>query len=161
MPRSDHEARITPSVLDRLLDFDPRSSSEGQKSRSQTLHELKASVGRDLEWLLNTRRLAFELTEDLYETNRSVVAYGIPDLTTLSPDSHLDQKALVKQIENAITIFEPRFLSAKVTLEAMGGTERSLRFRIDAQLDIDPAPEPVSFDTSLQSGSSYFEVTAV
>jgi len=144
MPRSDHEARITPSVLDRLLDFDPRSSSEGQKSRSQTLHELKASVGRDLEWLLNTRRLAFELTEDLYETNRSVVAYGIPDLTTLSPDSHLDQKALVKQIENAITIFEPRFLSAKVTLEAMGGTERSLRFRIDAQLDIDPAPEPVS-----------------
>ncbi|HTK25398.1 MAG TPA: type VI secretion system baseplate subunit TssE [Pyrinomonadaceae bacterium] len=161
MPRSDHEARITPSVLDRLLDFDPRSSSEGQKSRSQTLHELKASVGRDLEWLLNTRRLAFELTEDLYETNRSVVAYGIPDLTTLSPDSHLDQKALVKQIENAITIFEPRFLSAKVTLEAMGGTERSLRFRIDAQLDIDPAPEPVSFDTSLQSGSGYFEVTAV
>ena len=75
MPRSDHEARITPSVLDRLLDFDPRSPSEGQKSRSQTLHELKASVGRDLEWLLNTRRLAFELTDDLYEANRSVVAY--------------------------------------------------------------------------------------
>lgn len=161
MPRTDHEARITPSVLDRLLDFDPRSSSEGQKSRSQTLHELKASVGRDLEWLLNTRRLAFELTDDLYETNRSVVAYGIPDLTTMSPDSVLDQKALVKQIENAIAIFEPRFLSAKVTLEAMGGTERSLRFRIDAQLDIDPAPEPVSFDMSLEAGSGHFAVAAV
>jgi len=161
MPRSDHEARITPSVLDRLLDFDPRSTAETQKSRSQTLHELKASVGRDLEWLLNTRRLAFELTDDLYEANRSVVAYGIPDLTTLSPDSSLDQKALVKQIENALAIFEPRFLSAKVTLEAMGGTERSLRFRIDAQLDIDPAPEPVSFDTSLESGGTHFQVTAV
>jgi len=160
MPRSDHEARITPSVLDRLLDFDPRSPSEGQKSRSQTLHELKASVGRDLEWLLNTRRLAFELTDDLYETNRSVVAYGIPDLTTLSPDSAHDQKALVKQIETAIAIFEPRFLSAKVTLETIGGTERSLRFRIDAQLDIDPAPEPVSFDMSLEAGSGRFEVAA-
>jgi type VI secretion system protein ImpF len=161
MPRSDHEARTTPSVLDRLLDFDPRSSSETQKSRSQTIHELKASVGRDLEWLLNTRRLAFVLTDDLYEANRSVIAYGIPDLTTLSPDSILDRKALVKQIEASIAIFEPRFLSVKVTLEAMGGTERSLRFRIDAQLDIDPAPEPVSFDTSLESGSGHFQVTAV
>src|SRR4051794_17422170 len=157
MPRADHETRITPSVLDRLLDFEPRNPSEAPKSRSQTVRELKASVGRDLEWLLNTRRLAFELTGDLEETNRSVVAYGLPDLTTLSPDSSGDRKALLKQIETTVAIFEPRLLAVKVTLE-MGGTERSLRFRIDGQLDIDPAPEPVSFDTSLESGSSHFQV---
>lgn len=161
MPRADHETRITPSLLDRLLDFDPRNSSEPQKSQSQTIRELKNSVGRDLEWLLNSRRLAYELTGGFEEVNRSVIAYGIPDLTTMSPDNILDRKALVKQIEAAIAIFEPRFLSVKVTLEAIGGTERSLRFRIDAQLDIDPAPEAVSFDTSLDSGSGHFQVTEV
>ena len=49
MARTDSNIRITPSVLDRLIDYDPRESRESPKSRSASLMELKASVRRDLE----------------------------------------------------------------------------------------------------------------
>jgi predicted component of type VI protein secretion system len=33
-----------------------------------------------------------------------------------------------------------------------------LRFRIEAHLDIEPVPEPISFDTVLQVGNGEFAV---
>lgn len=159
MARTDNEIRITPSVLDRLLDFEPNLSSEASKSRSKSLRELKASVRRDLEWLLNTRRYIEEIAENLEEVNKSVAVYGLPDFTGASAKSTNEQKRLIKQIEAAIKIFEPRFLDLKVTLEPSGTIERVLRFRIDARLDTEPTPEPISFDTVFQFGSSEFSVT--
>jgi type VI secretion system protein ImpF len=158
MARIDNEIRITPSVLDRLLDFEPELSSEAPKSRSKSLRDLKASIRRDLEWLLNTRRLIEQVPENLEETNKSVALYGLPDFTSASVKNTFEQKRLIKQIETAIKIFEPRFLDLKVTLEPMSGYERALRFRIDARLDVEPVPEPVTFDTVLQVGGTGFSV---
>ena len=158
MARIDNEIRITPSVLDRLLDFEPELSSEAPKSRSKSLRDLKTSVRRDLEWLLNTRRYVGEVAETLEETNKSVAVYGLPDFTSASARNASEQKRLVKQIETAIKVFEPRFLDLKVTLEPIDGYERALRFRIDARLDVEPVPEPITFDTVFQLGSSEFSV---
>lgn len=158
MARIDNEIRITPSVLDRLLDFEPDLTSEAPKSRSKSLRDLKTSVRRDLEWLLNTRRYIEEVPENLEETNKSVALYGLPDFTSASVKSTNEQKKLVKQIETAIKIFEPRFLDLKVTLEPPSGYERALKFRIDARLDVEPVPEPITFDTVFQVGSSEFSV---
>jgi type VI secretion system protein ImpF len=158
MARIDNEIRITPSVLDRLLDFEPDLSSEAPKSRSKSLRDLKTSVRRDLEWLLNTRRYVGEVAETLEETNKSVAVYGLPDFTSASARNASEQKRLVKQIETAIKVFEPRFLDLKVTLEPIDGYERALRFRIDARLDVEPVPEPITFDTVFQLGSSEFSV---
>ena len=36
--------------------------------------------------------------------------------------------------------------------------ERAFRFKIEARLRIDPVPEPISFDTTLQIGSGNFAV---
>ena len=47
---------LVPSVFDRLLDDEPDNSRETAASRRQVLRELKQSVGRDLENLLNTRQ---------------------------------------------------------------------------------------------------------
>ena len=158
MARTDNEFRITPSVLDRLLDYEPELSSEAPKSRSKSLRELKNSVRRDLEWLLNSRRYIIEIPETLEETAKSVVYYGLPDFTSSSAKNPNEQKRLVKQIEAAIKVFEPRFLDLKVTLEPLSYLDRALKFRIDARLDVDPAPEPISFDTVLQLGSSEFAI---
>ncbi len=159
MARTDNEIRITPSVLDRLLDFEPNLTSEAPKSRSKSLRDLKISVRRDLEWLLNTRQFIEEIDENLEETNKSVAVYGLPDFTSVSAKNAAEQKRIVKQIETAIKLFEPRFLNLKVTLEPSDTIERTLRFRIDARLDLEPAPEPISFDTVFQVGSSEFSVT--
>lgn len=158
MSRVDNEIRITPSVLDRLLDFEPDVSREAPKSRSKSLRELKLSVRRDLEWLLNSRSFPEEIDEQLEEVKKSVVVYGLPDITGISAKNHNEQRRLTKALENAIRIFEPRFLDLKVTLEPVSNIDRMLKFRIEAQLNIEPAPEPIAFDTVLQLGSGEFEV---
>jgi type VI secretion system protein ImpF len=158
MARTDHEIRITPSILDRLLDYEPHASQDPPRSQRQSLAELKASVKRDLEWLLNTRQNGIDIPETLEELNESLAVYGLPDLTSLSVKNPDEQNRLSKSIETALRVFEPRFVNVKVGIEPVNSTDRQLRFRIEAHLDIEPVPEPVSFDTVLQVGSGEFAV---
>lgn len=158
MSRIDNEIRSTPSILDRLIDLEPRQSTEALKSRSSSLRELKLAVRRDLEWLLNTR-CTTEVDENLEETRNSVAFYGLPDFTGMSAKNPAEQKRLSKVMESALQTFEPRFLDLKVTLEPPSNLDRQLRFRIEARLDVEPTPEPIAFDTVLQLGSGDFVVT--
>lgn len=158
MARTDHEMRITPSVLDRLLDYEPQMSSEAPRTQAQSLAELKRAVKRDLEWLLNTRNNGIEIPETLEEVNESLAVYGLPDLASLSVKNPNEQNRLAKAVETSLRIFEPRFINVKVSLEPVDNTDRLLKFRIEAHLDIDPVPEPVAFDTVLQVGSGEFAV---
>ena len=119
---------------------------------------MKQSVQRDLEWLLNTRQVAGGLPSELKETNNSVAAFGLPDFTNLSIDSADDQKFIKREIEEAVRRFEQRLEGVVVSIEPVRPTERVLRFRIDARLKIDPAPEPITFDTVLQLGSGEYQV---
>ncbi len=156
--RDDFAVRVTASVLDRLLDFEPKASQDAPKSRSKSLRELKQSVRRDLEWLFNTRSYIGEIDEKLEETPNSVVAFGLPDFTGISVRSHLELKSLRQSIETAIKNYEPRFLDVKVTLEPINNSDRILNFKVEAFLNIEPSPEPIVFDTVLELGSGDFEV---
>lgn len=158
MPRSDIEARITLSVLDRLLDSEPGSTAELPLSRTRSLRELKHAVRRDLEWLLNTRRSILPLTQDSEQTEKSLMTYGLPDFSAASVKSPADQLRILRTLEDTISRFEPRLKYVSVTILPAVQTEGSLRFRIDGQLQVDPAPEPVTFDTMLQLFSGEYEV---
>jgi type VI secretion system protein ImpF len=50
-----NDSRLIPSILDRLIDMEPDRTSELPARRTQVLQQMKASVGRDLQSLLNTR----------------------------------------------------------------------------------------------------------
>lgn len=154
----DSEVRITPSIVDRLIDYEPTNSKEAPKSRSQGMKELKQSVRRDLEWLLNTRHGADKIPESLEEVTKSLANYGLPDFIGLSSQDDDDKKRLIRNVENALKVFEPRFMNLKVTLEDIDTVDRGVRFRIQATLRVEPTPEPVVFDTILQVGSGDFEV---
>lgn len=158
MARSANEVRITPSVLDRLLDYEPTQSTEAPASRAASLRDLRISVRRDLEWLLNARRFPIEVDEGLQEIKKSLVMYGLPDTTGVSGASNIEQARLTKELENAIRYFEPRFLDVQVKLEPINNFERTLKFRIEARLDIEPAPEPIAFDMVMQLGTGGFDV---
>ncbi len=145
-------------MLDRLLDFEPENSSEAPKSRSASLRDLKLTVRRDVEWLLNTRRTIAEVPTRLEETVRSVFLYGLPDFVSVSAKSPSEQKRLTKELETAIRLFEPRLIDVRVTLEPTDSVERVLRFRIEAKINVEPVPEPVVFDTVLQLGSGEYKL---
>ncbi|HXQ74634.1 MAG TPA: type VI secretion system baseplate subunit TssE [Pyrinomonadaceae bacterium] len=159
MARTDNDVGITKSVLDRLIDYEPGNSREAVASRSKNLKELRETVRRDLEWLLNTRYIAGGIPPDLKELHNSVAAFGIPDFANLSTNQLDDQKRMRSDIEEAIRIFEPRLQDVVVTLQPTPSTERLMHFRIDGRLNVEPVPEPISFDTVLQLVNGQYVIT--
>jgi type VI secretion system protein ImpF len=158
MARHDTDPPATLSIIDRLIDEEPKKSTEPSLSRAQSIRILKASLKRDLEWLLNSRR-----NPDLEEANhkdaeRSVFGYGLPDITAFGLSSTIDQKRLRRAIEQAIAVFEPRIAGARVQMEVLPSTSRGIRFHIQGLLKMDPSPEPISFDTVLELPSGQYEV---
>ena len=152
-------SRVRASIVDRLLDFAPDESREPLSARSIAARDLKNSVLRDLEWLLNTRQ-GFEVPESLEEVRRSVAYYGLPDFTALSVVSHVEVSRLKADLEHAIRFFEPRLLDVKLIFEPITNTEKQIKFRVEARIDADPLPEEVVFDTVLNSGNGRFVVSA-
>lgn len=157
MPRTDNEIRLTPSVLDRLIDFEPEISREPPASRSKSLRQLKQAVKRDLEWLFNTRHTA-AVPPDLEELNHSLAVYGLSEFTAFNVKTAADQGRLRRAIEAAISIFEPRLEDVSVTLLPVQQGQNAVHFRVDARLRIEPAPEPITFDTSLQIDNGEYVV---
>jgi type VI secretion system protein ImpF len=158
MSRFDNEIRITPSVLDRLLDDRPDETREAPANRQTSLRLLKLAVKRDLEWLLNTRLTSEVPPAGLVEVNKSLVTFGIPDFTSTAIKGPKDHELLRQDVEQAVRTFEPRLQDVEVSLEGTAEMERSVRFRIEARLKVDPAPEPVTFDTMLHLTSGEFRV---
>ena len=145
-------------MLDRLIDLEPRSSSDPARSNLASIAELKQSVRRDLEWLLNTRHSPIEIGDDMEEVQNSMAVYGLPDMTGHGVEGYDEQDRLTASVENAIRIFEPRFLNLRVTMLPISSVDRELKFRIEANLDVKPVPEAISFDTVLQMGRGEFLV---
>ena len=159
MAKISEDQQLVPSVLDRLLDDEPENSRETPKSRNQVLRELKQSVRRDLEALLNTRWRCVNWPPDLDDLDVSLVNYGIPDFTGASMSTLGSREQLRRVIEQVIRRFEPRFKTVKVKLlDNADPADRTLRLRIDALLYAEPAPEPVVFDSQLEPTSGNFDV---
>ncbi|HZQ51739.1 MAG TPA: type VI secretion system baseplate subunit TssE [Bryobacteraceae bacterium] len=158
MARSRSDAPVVLSVLDRLVDEDPRRSEEAPLSRAQSVREMKAAVRRDLEWLLNTRQ-PLEAAPEGSQLERSLFSYGLPDVTSMSISSLKDRQRLTEAIEQALVKFEPRIANVRVTLLSTGAENIPvLRFLIEGLLRLDPSPEPVRFDTLLDMASKEYKV---
>lgn len=129
------------------------------RETAYTLPELRRSVSRDLQALLNTRReLLEELRPEFKELQGSLLNYGLPDFTAMSLLNPKDRKKVRRVIEQTINTFEPRLRSVEVTVDVPGGYQQALHFRIEALLDIDPDPEPVTFDAVLQLSTAKYNV---
>jgi type VI secretion system protein ImpF len=159
MARGQTDVAITLSVLDRLIDQDPKSSSEAPLQRAQAVRLLKNAVKRDLEWLLNNRRIAGEPPESMREVSRSLYIYGLPDFSAYNIGSDRDKNRLVRVLQSSIRLFEPRLANVRVVpVEVTSTGTRKVRFRIEGLLLMDPAPEHVSFDTVLQLNNGEYQV---
>jgi type VI secretion system protein ImpF len=153
---------LLPSVLDRLIDEEPGVRRDPPQSRTQVLRELKQSVRRDLENLLNTRQRSLPHPQNLTELERSLVSYGMPDVIGTTMAGTEGREQLRQLLEETIRRFEPRFKTVKVELlDAAESLDRTLRFRIDALLHATPAPEPVTFDSALEPVSGSIDVRGV
>ncbi len=151
MARVDKKKKLRPSILDRLFDDEPDNQNEVDPGQHQKLKQLRRSVRRDLESLMNARFRIMEPAEEYVQLENSLLNYGLPDLATINITDLEKRKDFTSRMEKILREFEPRFKDVNVSyLDNNDNTDRTLRFRIDATLYADPSPEVVIFDSVLE-----------
>jgi type VI secretion system lysozyme-like protein len=145
-------------LFDRLVDRAPRLRHEVRPARTLDRRGLRESVRRELERLLNTRCPI--PAHRLVDRPRSVLDYGLPELSGFSAQRFEDRERLAELIRRAVEAFEPRLAEVRVRLEPAPGDVFSLAGHIEAVLLGDSVPEPVSFHTAVETRSGKVEVDA-
>ncbi len=144
-----------PTLFDKLCDDSPM----GPVHRRLSVDELKDSVARDLEALLNARTVFDDsLMEGYPEAARSIASFGLVDFAGLSLASVHDRVTICRSLESAISKHEPRLKSVQVSLDLERRSVNSLAFSIKAMLVVKPAREPVNFDAMLQPTTLQYSV---
>ena len=150
-------------LFDRLVDLPENDELDGLDShdRERSLRilnskQLKASVKRELERLLNTR-CSIPLHQ-LSAEERSVVNYGIPDFSSLSPHNADDHALIANIVGQTISAFEPRLRQVRVEVGPAFAAESALWLNISAELAVGMFAEPVSFPLMLNSKSGTAEL---
>jgi len=149
---------FAPSVWDRLMGEDARAAPDRAVSRL-TLAQLKDTVARDLEALLNTRLVIPKDLLTLYpKCSKSILNYGLVDFAGLCLTSSVDRKAICDCLTAAIGRHEPRLSKVSARLVTQSGTINRLNFAISAILNVPEACEAVKFDAELQPSTLRYSI---
>jgi len=153
LARASTETLVTQSILDRLMNVE-----DWPTTRSQSTRFFRDALKRDLEWLLNTRQPPVPAMAGYTAAKATVINYGLPDISSLGFNNAADHRALRLAIEACLRNYEPRLIDVRVSLEGSDTTDRRLRFHIEGNMKLDPAPEEIAFDTVLELTSGEYKV---
>lgn len=154
--------RLQPSLLDRLTDEEPDKQTESRERRVMSMPQLRQAVLRDLNWLLNasSRPLDDEI-HTMPLTSRSVINFGMPDLTGLS-SSGVALPDVELMVSRAIRAFEPRIIGAGLEVRAIDGgsgdEHNVLSLEISGELWARPLPESLFIKTEVDLETGRFQV---
>lgn len=136
------QERLQPSLLDRLTDNDPGSSTEPLDARVLSRQQLRAAVLRDLSWLFNSNRAEpsrrsgkvsrppyidaeLAMWKQAPFAQRSVLNFGLPSMSGEAV-GRLDLRAVGADVKQAILDFEPRIDPNTLEVDAqIDGSARS------------------------------------
>lgn len=142
------------SVVDRLVGDDDGPPRGGDLRIG--IGDVRRVIRRDLEWLLNSRLVVDETLSTFDESSRSILGYGLLDLSGYSTASGRDNQAICDMITKAVRAFEPRLAKRSVKVEFVPSSDvadSQMHFRISATIQLDPIVERVTFDTALDRAS--------
>lgn len=135
--------RLQPSLLDRLTDAAPESTSERREERVIDVRRLREIVRRDLAWLLNTTNQEGEIDTVRYPNVAvSTVNYGIREVTGGISGARRAQQ-IQAAIRQSIARFEPRIAPDTIQVElreAETQGEMVINFDIRADMWAQPLP---------------------
>jgi len=167
-------SRLNPTLFDKLvggLEVDgliDASGGEGVSSRETmrnysvpklerfTEEALRATVRREVAWLLNTTNLGAVVDLSPYpQVQTSVLNYGVPDLAGKAHSRRVIlQRA--RDIRAAIRTFEPRLDEASLIVEPADDRERenSITFIIHGDVRSAVRALPVQFKTDIEADTA-------
>jgi type VI secretion system protein ImpF len=157
------QERLQPSLLDRLADDEPAKAEESREKRVISASRLRDCVARDISWLLNCVNLGIDDQLAEYpEVARSVVNFGIPDLTGVAV-AGIDAKVLQRKLRDAILAFEPRLtpntLRVVVNADLKRMDRQSLTFNIESEMWAQPIPLNLYLKTEVDLETGKFNVS--
>ena len=145
-------------LLYSLLDEDPDRQQDSPPSPRTQARRLRDSIREDLQDLLNTRRRCLSWPGELSELQKSVLDYGIDDLTGANLTSKAKRDAFLEELGRVIRRNDKRFLSVQVqSLENADPYDRTLRFRIEAKLKVETGSNHAIFDFQLEPVTRHIE----
>lgn len=109
---------------------------------------LRESVRQDLSRLLNTRASLRGPLEQL--ASGTVLDYGLPDFSPLTPASETDRNLLAKVVAARISAHEPRLRNVRVVIAADTANPRAVQGVIMASLALGEVCEPVTFYMAME-----------
>ncbi|HEX8555033.1 MAG TPA: type VI secretion system baseplate subunit TssE [Sphingomonas sp.] len=170
--------RLTPTLFDKLVADVEMSGMREDDTKTPTIARenfryytvprlerfneaaLRATVRRELAWLLNTTNYgALNELAPYPRVQTSVLNYGVPDLAgKVAGRRMLMQRA--REIRNAIRTFEPRLEPERLIVEPMEHAERPNAVTFVIQGDITAAAHamPVKFHTHVDAESASVDV---
>lgn len=157
------QERLQPSLLDRLTDDEPGKTEESREKRVISATRLRDCVTRDMSWLLNCVSLdASADLSDYPEVGRSVLNFGIPDLTGVAL-SGVNSDILQRQIRDAILAFEPRLTANTLRVTVNSNSSRmdrqALMFNIESEMWAQPIPLNLYLKTEVDLETGNFKVS--
>jgi type VI secretion system protein ImpF len=127
------------------------SQLESPDRRAMSMARLREAVLRDLGWLFNASGIDDVVDlEAQPEVRRSVLNYGLRSLAGRSVTS-IEPVDVARRIRDAISFFEPRLSSVRVTPEIRGEEAEgmTLSFLVEAELWGQPMAQQLSLRTSI------------
>jgi type VI secretion system protein ImpF len=147
LARPSQDQGLMPSLIERLAD--PAMLASGALEQFSA-RRMMDSIRRDLEDLFNSHNAARPEVLESEPLRSSILAYGMPDLPSLSLAAGPRQKAVGQIIEDVIGRYEPRLRDVRVVMaEPDKDSPHRIRLRIEARLNVDPSPE-IEFETILE-----------
>ena len=138
-----------------------RLSPESDDVKGWSIQQLRESVARDLEDLLNSRVAKMDQPmQDYPLVTRSILQFGIIDFVGLSTANPMDRDKICQSIEQSIAAHEPRLRQVKVEMLLDGHNMGSLCLSIQAYLNLHPLYEPVVFDALLKPTTQQYVISA-
>ncbi|TDK39694.1 type VI secretion system baseplate subunit TssE [Rhizobium deserti] len=149
------------SILDRLIDDEPDRMFDPPVSMVDQVRDMRESVRRDLEALLNTRRCPEAPPAPLVELRDALVSYGVDGMVSANLATDEAKLKLAQMVERRISMFETRLSDVRVTiLKSRTMTERALRMRIQATFRLHEGMPPISFESTIDPSTQRFLVEA-
>ena len=129
----------------------PNVQLESPDRRAMSMSRLREAVLRDLGWLFNASGMDDVVDLAPYaEVRRSVLNFGLRSLAGRAVTS-IDPIEVSRRIRDAISFFEPRLSSIRVTPESPdeSGEGMTLSFLVEAELWGQPVAQQMSLRTSI------------
>ena len=150
------------SLLDRLIDRDPDLAGDPPRMIGEQVNEIRESLRRDVEALLNTRRCPTTPSPDPEsDLSDSLLTYGVDGFFATNLVTDEQRTAFARSLEESIRRCEPRLEDVRVSaLPPRQQGERSLRLRIEAVHHLQRGLPAIAFETAVDPTTQRLQIEA-